>query len=104
MNTKEKIISYGSIQGRHEMPVDGYLLPANAAELHGFHGGMKAAAEAAAIALVAEQKPTVVKFYPTGLTIAVIGAIKGFVSTGVKLIIMSFDQISKDYVEVEYND
>lgn len=95
-------IAVGTIEGRHPMPVDVYLLHPEAADTYGFHGGIMKAAEEKALQLVDTYLPDEIHFYPTGLTMAVLGAIKGFKASGVKFVIMSFDSVSKEYVAVEY--
>lgn len=95
-------ISVGTIEGRHPMPVDCYLLHPEATDTYGFHEGIMNAAYIFAERLVDDYKPDAIHFYPTGLTMAVLGALKGFKASGVKVIIMSFDSVSKEYVAIEY--
>lgn len=89
---------FGLIEGRHEMPVDGYLLPANITESVGFHEGVyKAAKEAAKNQAMNGGDFTL---YPTGLTVAAIGAVDGMREAGItNPTVRNFDNQSKQYVE-----
>lgn len=96
------MIKIGLVQGRHDMPVDRYLLLANIAEQVGYHVGVFLAAQKAAREInVAEEE--VIVLFVTGLTNAALGAMLGFVEAGRNIIIASFDNASKDYEYFWYN-
>ena len=86
----------GLIEGRHEMPVERYLLPANVADLVGFHGGLYEAAYNAGL----ETNPGPVTLYITGLTVAAIGAVDGLRDAGCEITLANFDRESGDYIEI----
>lgn len=88
-------ISLGLIEGRHPMPIDRYLLPADITNRAGFHEGVYQAAREAAKEFSPRDEVTL---YLTGLTPAAIGAVLGFIDAGVVLTLASFDSESKQYV------
>lgn len=86
----------GLIEGRHQMPVEGYLLPANAADLYGYHGILYSAAFNAAIEL-----PGYVELVLTGLTIAAIGAADGLRARGEPFALVNYDRESNSYIVIQ---
>lgn len=60
----------GLIEGRHEMPVDGYILPACVTDEVGFHQGLFIRAKNTFLGVYSGQSITV---YITGLTNAALG-------------------------------
>ena len=90
----------GLIAGRHEMPVDGYLLPQNLTDLFGFHDGAYKAAKDAAISFVKSNGGF--ELYLTGLTIVAIGAVEGMREAGIKNpVVLNFDAASKEFVKIK---
>ncbi len=89
----------GLIAGRHEMPVDGYLLPSNLTDLFGFHDGAYKAAKDATESFI--QRNGSFELYLTGLTVAAIGAVEGTRKSGIKNpISWNFDATSKEFVKI----
>lgn len=97
----EHMPKLGLIEGRHEMPIDGYLLPADTSDLYGFHGGTyKAAFDAVQKYEFVLPWQGFVMLYATGLTSAVIGALDGFRWRKTDVVIMSYDRETNDYVPI----
>ena len=96
-------IRVGLIEGRHTMPVDCWLLPANISDIVGFHKGVYEAAYEAAKALVAEIG--YYELYLTGLTVAALGAVDGMRAAGIPSpVCWNYDKASDNYelISVKY--
>ena len=93
-------VHIGLIEGRHEMPVDGYLLAANVTESAGFHEGVYRGAKDAAAKLVSETGNF--DLYLTGLTVAAIGAVEGMRQAGVaQPVVCNYDAVKKEFVRID---
>lgn len=93
-------VRLGLIEGRHEMPVDGYLLAANVTESAGFHEGVYRAAKDAAAKSVSETGGF--DLYLTGLTVAAIGAVEGMRQAGVaQPVVRNYDASTKGFVRID---
>lgn len=93
-------ICLGLIEGRHPMPVDGYLLPADMSDEHGFHQGAYDIARRAAYEIVVEHGYFVL--YLTGLTVSALGAVDGMREAGISApVCYNFDRGSGQYERIE---
>jgi hypothetical protein len=92
------MVNIGLIEGRHAMPVDGYLLPANITESCGYGSALAQAAYNAVRQLHAEKGNF--NLYLTGLTVAAVGATSGLLSVGITHF-YSYDPVNQVYCRVE---
>jgi hypothetical protein len=93
-------VRVGLIEGRHPMPVDAWLLPANMSDSAGFHQGAYIAAREAAIEQVA--KYGYFELYLTGLTVAALGAVDGMRMAGIAApVCWNYDKASNSFIKVE---
>lgn len=93
------ILNLGVCAGRHEMPVTGYIFgeaiadPTNVVELE------KLANQR--VAEIGCGDNTTVNLYVTGLTVAVISAIKALKKVGSKILLKHFDAKASNYYTQE---
>lgn len=102
-----KIITVGGVKGRHELPVEKYLITDTVAD---FATANKQAFDAMTELLRDTPRDAVIRFYPTGLSTVSFGAISAFVgfagdddfsgdhTSGRTLEIWEFDRDKGDYV------
>jgi len=93
-------VHLGLIEGRHEMPVDGYLLKPDFTSQAGYHEGAYAAAKTAAAERVKDAGNF--ELYLTGLTVAAIGAVDGMRQSGIEHpVVRNFDAATKEFVRIQ---
>ena len=93
-------VRVGLIEGRHPMPVDCWLLPANMSESAGFHQGAYSVAYHAAKEYVA--KYGYFELYLTGLTVAALGAVDGMRMAGIAApVCWNYDKATDSFAKVE---
>ena len=102
-----KIITVGGVKGRHELPVEKYLITDTVAD---FATANKQAFDAMTELLRGTPRDAVIRFYPTGLSTVSFGAISAFVgfagdddfsgdhTSGRTLEIWEYDRDQMDYV------
>ena len=112
----KKIFNFGVCEGRHEMPVDGYIFPGEitAEEMKDPEGLTKRAHNFFMNAFAGLEETTriisygyddihitipdcEVKLYATGLTVAVLAAVKALHQLCVPVTVMHYDRESGDY-------
>lgn len=92
------LLRLGLIRGRHEMPVDEYLLADDVTDHVGYHAGVFE--EARRLALEVAATRAVVHLYTTGLTVAAIGAFHGLMEGKVTVTLLSYDREGGSYVPI----
>lgn len=90
--SKETYIKYGLIRGRHDMPVDDYLLDGveNVLDFSSIYYDMRKAIERIG-------SPKHMEVYVTGLTAVVVELINVCHEQGIALILMHYDRDTGDY-------
>ena len=90
----------GLVEGRHQMPVEEYLLPEDVASQVGYDVGLYGMAARSAMKLAEELETPVVHLYLTGLTVAAIGAADGFRRVGLSVVLFSYDREIGEYIPI----
>jgi hypothetical protein len=88
----------GLFEGRHEMPVDGYIFASEETSVFGFHQKLYDEARRRGKALAEEYGSF--NFYATGLTVAALGVIDGAHDAGITLGVMNYDKESDSYMPI----
>lgn len=91
----------GLVEGRHPIPVPSYLMPARITREYGYHNGLYTIAKIKATEYAKAHVGQPIVLFITGLTVAALGAVKGFQEAGNEAIIASYDRDRHTYVAIE---